>query len=339
MKKLTTVLSLLLAICLLFSGCGIDQTEIPSSTPSQFVSDNTTEQTDNSTISSQTPDTDDTTSSTQKPTVPNKVDTVQLSSIPAFSGKPYVAINNNIPNFSESDYTTKSYEFYSDLDNLGRCGMVIACIGTDIMPTEERGSIGQVKPTGWHTVKYDCVDGKYLYNRCHLIGFQLSGENANTKNLITGTRYMNVDGMLPFENMVADYVKETDNHVLYRVTPIYEGNNLLATGVQMEAYSIEDDGDGICFNVFVYNAQPQISINYANGDSSYVGGGSSNVEDEPIHNNDTSASYILNKNTKKFHYPTCSSVDRMKESNKEYYTGSRDELISRGYDPCGNCHP
>lgn len=339
MKRLTTVLSLLLAICLLFSGCGLDQTETPSSTPSQIVSDNTTEQTDSSTVSSQIPDTDSSTSSTQKPTVPNKVDTVQLSSIPAFSGKPYVAINNNIPNFFESDYTTKSYEFYSDLDNLGRCGMVIACIGTDIMPTEERGSIGQVKPTGWHTVKYDCVDGKYLYNRCHLIGFQLSGENANTKNLITGTRYMNVDGMLPFENMVADYVKETDNHVLYRVTPIYDGSNLLATGVQMEAYSIEDDGDGICFNVFVYNAQPQISINYANGDSSYIGGGSSNVEDEPTNNNDTSASYVLNKNTKKFHYPTCSSVDRMKESNKEYYTGSREELINRGYDPCGNCHP
>ena len=351
MKRLTTVLSLLLTICLLFSGCGIDQTETPSSTPSQFTSDNITEQTDssttstqtpdkdNSTLSTQTPDTDNSTSSTQTPTVPNKVDTVQLSSIPAFSGKPYVAINNNIPNFSESDYTTKSYEFYSDLDNLGRCGIVIACIGTDIMPTEERGSIGQVKPTGWHTVKYDCVDGKYLYNRCHLIGYQLSGENANTKNLITGTRFMNVDGMLPFENMVADYVKETDNHVLYRVTPIFDGSNLLATGVQMEAYSIEDDGDGICFNVFVYNAQPQISINYANGDSSYIGDGSNDVEDEPDNNTDTTASYILNKNTKKFHYPSCSSVDRMKESNKEYYTGSREELIVRGYDPCGNCHP
>jgi len=345
MKRVTTVFSLLLAICLLVSGCGIESSDTPSPTTSQIVSsDNSTDQTDSvespdsSSVNSSTTENSQT-SETQQPSIPNDNPAVSLSSIPAFSGNPYVAINNNIPNFSKSDYTTKSYEYYSDLDNLGRCGVVIACIGTDIMPTEERGSIGQVKPTGWHTVKYDCVDGKYLYNRCHLIGYQLSGENANTKNLITGTRYMNVDGMLPFENMVADYVKETDNHVLYRVTPIYEGNNLLATGVQMEAYSIEDDGDGICFNVFVYNAQPQISINYANGDSSYVGGGSSNVENEPTNNDDTNASYVLNTNTKKFHYPSCSSVDRMKESNKEYYTGSRDELINRGYDPCGNCHP
>lgn len=150
---------------------------------------------------------------------------------------------------------------------------------------------------------------------------------------------MNVDGMLPFENMVADYIKETNNHVLYRVTPIFEGNNLVATGVQMEAYSIEDDGDGICFNVFVYNAQPQISINYANGESSFVGDSTSNAKDGPTNNTETTASYVLNKNTKKFHYPTCSSVDRMKESNKEYYTGNREDLISRGYDPCGNCHP
>ena len=343
MKKITTALTIFLVICLLFSGCGIDVTDNSLSEPSLTLSDyytsDSSEQTDNSTLSSQPTESDDTAPSTSTPSVPEKVDTIQLSTIPAFSGKPYVAINNNIPNFNESDYTTKSYEYYSNLDSLGRCGMVIACVGTDLMPTEERGSIGQVKPTGWHTVKYDCVDGKYLYNRCHLIGYQLSGENANTKNLITGTRYMNVDGMLPFENMVADYVKETDNHVLYRVTPIYDGSNLLATGVQMEAYSIEDEGDGICFNVFVYNAQPQISINYANGDSSFIGDSSNNVDDEPTNNTDTTASYILNKNTKKFHYPSCSSVDRMKESNKEYYTGSRDELINRGYDPCGNCHP
>ena len=340
MKRLTAIISLLLTICLVFSGCGVELSDTPSQTINSNISTDNSETTETSSNSSVTPTPDDGSSTeTQKPSVPNSGNTVSLSSIPAFSGKPYVAINNNIPNFSESDYTTKSYEYYSNLDNLGRCGVVIACIGTDIMPTEERGSIGQVKPTGWHTVKYDCVDGKYLYNRCHLIGYQLSGENANTKNLITGTRFMNVDGMLPFENMVADYVKETDNHVLYRVTPIYDGNNLLATGVQMEAYSIEDDGDGICFNVFVYNAQPQISINYANGESSYVGGGSNDVEEEPTNSNDTTASYILNKNTKKFHYPSCSSVDRMKESNKEYYTGRREELINRGYDPCGNCHP
>ena len=340
MKRLTATISLLLTICLVFSGCGVELSDTPSQTINSNISTDNSETTETSSNSSVTPTPDDGSSTeTQKPSVPNNGNTVSLSSIPAFSGKPYVAINNNIPSFAESDYTTKSYEYYSNLDSLGRCGVVIACIGTDIMPTEERGSIGQVKPTGWHTVKYDCVDGKYLYNRCHLIGYHLSGENANTKNLITGTRFMNVDGMLPFENMVADYVKETDNHVLYRVTPIFDGSNLLATGVQMEAYSIEDDGDGICFNVFVYNAQPQISINYANGDSSYIGDGSNDIEEEPVNNNDTTASYILNKNTKKFHYPSCSSVDRMKESNKEYYTGSREELINRGYDPCGNCHP
>ena len=264
---------------------------------------------------------------------------IDMSEIPEFIGEPYCVINDNMPDLVIGESEEIYFEEYSPLDSLGRCGVAYACLGRETMPTEERGEIGQVKPSGWKTAKYDCVDGKYLYNRCHLVGFQLSGENANERNLITGTRYMNVQGMLPFENMVADYVKETDNHVLYRVTPIYDGNNLLANGVQMEAYSIEDDGDGICFNVFVYNAQPQISINYANGDSSYVGGSSNDVEDEPNNNIDTSASYILNKNTKKFHYPSCSSVDRMKESNKEYYTGSRDELINRGYDPCGNCHP
>lgn len=194
---------------------------------------------------------------------------VTLADIPAYSGSPYIAINDNIPQFLEKDLTTSSYEYYSELDNLGRCGVVYACIGIDLMPKEERGSIGSVKPTGWHTVKYDVVDGKYLYNRCHLIGYQLSGENANTRNLITGTRYMNVEGMLPFENMVADYVEETKNHVMYRVTPIFEGNNLLASGVQIEAQSVEDHGEGICFNVYCYNVQPKVTIDYETGESSY----------------------------------------------------------------------
>ncbi|WP_426351386.1 DNA/RNA non-specific endonuclease [Alloiococcus sp. CFN-8] len=197
----------------------------------------------------------------------NQESVIDVSDIPEFSGTPYIAINNNIPDFSPSDYTTTSYENYSELDSLGRCGVAMASIGTDLMPTEERGNIGHVKPTGWQTVKYDIVDGKYLYNRCHLIGYQLTAENANKENLITGTRYMNVDGMLPFENMVADYIKETNNHVLYRITPIYEGNNLVATGVQMEAYSVEDNGDGISFNVFVYNAQPGVTIDYSTGES------------------------------------------------------------------------
>lgn len=187
--------------------------------------------------------------------------------VPPFSGEPYVIINDNEPDFTEADMVSTGYEYYSNLDFLGRCGYAMACIGTEMMPTEERGSIGQIKPSGWHTVKYDFVDGKYLYNRCHLIGFQLTGENANECNLITGTRYLNVEGMLPFENMVADYVKETGNHVLYRVTPIFDGAELVARGVQMEAKSVEDNGEGICFNVFAYNNQPGVTIDYATGES------------------------------------------------------------------------
>ena len=190
-----------------------------------------------------------------------------VADIPAFSDTPYIVINDNEPEFSDEMMVTKAYESYAELDSLGRCGAAVACIGTELMPTEERGSIGQVKPSGWQTVKYDFVDGKYLYNRCHLIGFQLTGENANVRNLITGTRYMNTEGMLPFENMVADYIKETGNHVLYRVTPIFKDNELVARGVQMEARSMEDDGEGICFHVYVYNVQPGITIDYATGKS------------------------------------------------------------------------
>lgn len=194
-----------------------------------------------------------------------------LEEIPEFDGKtPYVTINNNIPNFNEEDLTTESFEKYSELDELGRCGVAFANIGLDTMPTEERESIGQIKPTGWQTVKYDCVDGKYLYNRCHLIGYQLTAENANKNNLITGTRYLNVDGMLPFENQVADYIEDTENHVLYRVTPIFEENNLIASGVQMEAKSVEDNGEGICFNVYIYNCQPGIEIDYLTGESKLI---------------------------------------------------------------------
>lgn len=283
-----------------------------------------------------------------------QVNTVfDISSIPPYSGIPYVDVNNNIPYFTSSDLTTTAFENYSSLDNLGRCGVAYANICKEIMPTEERGKIGQVKPTGWHTVKYDNVDGKYLYNRCHLIGYQLSGENANEKNLITGTRYMNVDGMLPFENMVADYVKETNNHVLYRVTPIFEGSNLLANGVLMEAKSVEDNGDGILFNVFCYNVQPGITINYATGDSSEnqaINESGNDSESVPVVNSSTDSNgttdisnnvqtYVLNTNTKKFHYPTCSSVSCMSEKNKQTVSESRDDIISQGYSPCGNCNP
>ncbi len=337
-KRSILIVSLLLAFCMLFSGCGLDATEQKGTEANQLTSSTTSDispdpsETDDSSASS-------TPTSTGEPTKPTQSNNnpISLSIIPAYSGSPYVNINNGNPNFTSSDLSTRSYEYYSSLDNLGRCGVVYACVGRDIMPTEERGSIGMVKPTGWHTVKYDCVDGKYLYNRCHLIGFQLTGENANEKNLITGTRYMNVTGMLPFENMVADYVKETGNHVMYRVTPLYKGNNLLANGVHIEAYSVEDNGDGICFNVFVYNVQPQITIDYATGESSYNGAVVEPDNDE--NHNAQSISYILNKNTKKVHLPSCYSVDQMKESNKEYYTGSLDELLGRGYSRCKNCNP
>lgn len=192
---------------------------------------------------------------------------VTIAEIPEYAGEPYVVLQDNWPDFNAEDLTTEAFETYSELDELGRCGVAYANICLEIMPTEPRGEIGQVKPTGWHTVKYDCVDGKYLYNRCHLIGYQLAGENANRQNLITGTRYLNVTGMLPFENMVDDYVEETENHVLYRVTPVFNGSNLVASGVQMEAFSVEDEGEGVCFNVFVYNVQPGVVIDYATGES------------------------------------------------------------------------
>ncbi len=267
---------------------------------------------------------------------------ITLDEIPEYSGIPYVEINGNMPLFTENDYSTEVFESYSELDSLGRCGVCFANIGIELMPTEERGEIGQIKPSGWQLVKYDFVDGKYLYNRCHLIGYQLSGENANEKNLITGTRYMNVQGMLPFENMIAEYVKNTGNHVLYRVTPVFEGNNLVASGVQMEAKSVEDDGAGVCFHVYVYNCQPGVTIDYANGMSALA----ENEADADIEDNEeTSAlqgegtTYILNTNTHKFHYPSCSSVDDMKEKNKQEYQGNREDIIKQGYDPCKRCNP
>ena len=204
---------------------------------------------------------------TGKQAVSIEYSAVSLDEIPTYSGDPYVAINNNEPEFAEDELTTEAYEFYSELDQLGRCGVTMACLGKELMPTEDRESISHVKPSGWVQGQYDFVDGKSLYNRCHLIGFQLAGENANEKNLITGTRYMNTIGMLPFENVVADYIKETNNHVMFRVTPIYEGDNLVASGVQMEAYSVEDEGDGIYFNVYAYNVQPGVEIDYSTGEN------------------------------------------------------------------------
>ena len=264
----------------------------------------------------------------QLPASPALGEDFSLADIPAYSGDPYVVVGDNSPEFPQEDQVPVSFEEYTPLDSLGRCGTAYACVSPDTMPTEERGDIGQVKPTGWHTVKYDCVDGKYLYNRCHLIGYQLTGENANEENLITGTRYLNVEGMLPFENLVADYVKETDHHVLYRVTPIFDGDDLVASGVRMEAWSVEDQGDDVCFDVYVYNCQPGVAIDYATGDSWLEEDGTSQSEE---------ATYILNTRSKKFHLPDCSGAASMSEDNRQTYTGSREDLIAQGYSPCGQC--
>ncbi len=257
----------------------------------------------------------------------------------AYDGKPYVVINDNDPDFTDADMTTTSFESYGELDGLGRCTTAFANIGKDLMPAEKRGPIGEVKPTGWQTAKYDNVDGKYLYNRCHLIGYQLTGENANAKNLITGTRYLNVDGMLPFENMVADYIKETGNHVLYRVTPVFSGDNLVASGVQMEAKSVEDNGDGILFNVYCFNAQPGIAIDYATGDSHQEDSIVADASKSTTAAEANVQTYVLNTNTKKFHKESCNSAKSMDASNKKIYTGSRQEIIDMGYEACGVCKP
>lgn len=290
------VTGLLLSLTLLFGGCSPDSSsESPSQTSDREASYN-------------------------------------LESIPEYTGDPYVVINENVPFFTESDFTEEAFETYSDLDELGRCGAAFANVGKETMPTEKRGQIGMIKPSGWQTVKYDCVDGKYLYNRCHLIGYQLSAENANEKNLITGTRYLNVSGMLPFENMVADYIKNTGNHVLYRITPIYQDKNLVASGVLMEAQSVEDDTIRFC--VYCYNVQPGIQIDYATGKSS-LAAGSEEASKAP----DQEATYILNENSKKIHTPDCPSVQDTKPKNRKEYHGLLQELLDDGYTGCKNCNP
>ena len=290
----------------------------------------------------------DTNSSTQNTTADSS--NITIDNIPAYSGDDYIILNNNIPNFSESDLTTTSFEEYAPLDDLGRCGVAYSNIGTDIMPTEKRESISSVKPSGWHSVKYDIVEGKYLYNRSHLIGYQLTAENANDRNLITGTRYFNATLMLPYENMVADYIKETNNHVLYRVTPVFEGNNLVATGVQMEAKSVEDNGEGIEFNVFVYNVQPGITIDYATGnsalsdeeinstDSSNTSSASNNnsisSSNTPSSNNTTSTEETIirgNSKSKIYHCPGQRDYENMADSDYLVNFNSEEEAIAAGY--------
>ena len=374
-KRLITQLSLWLALLLAFTGCAEstvtsqDNTyaiEQPAAIPSELLeaSENTASEPESGQTlesSSDTQESQQVTSATDVPTGEG-TSAFSLREIPAYSGTPYTEVNDNKPYFTEADLTTQSFETYSELDSLGRCGVAYANVGQDLMPTEPRGEIGAVKPTGWHLVKYDNVDGKYLYNRCHLIAYMLAAENANPQNLITGTRYLNVQGMLPFETKVCDYVKNTGNHVLYRVTPIFDGDNLLADGVLMEAYSVEDAGEGICFCVFAYNVQPGIGIDYATGDNWSEGSETYQSTVAPVAvetpapqpETDTTVqitpessapqesqgiTYVLNTNTMKFHYPTCSSVDDMKEKNKQIYTGSREEVINMGYVPCKRCNP
>lgn len=284
--------------------------------------------------------------------------------LPAYEGSPYVYVNDGEPSFTEAERSaTPGTERYDELDHLGRCTDAFAVVGPETQPTEKRGSIGSVKPTGWRISKYDFVDGKYLFNRCHLLGYQLTGENANERNLITGTRYLNVDGMLPFENAVDDYVDATGNHVLMRVTPLFHEDELVARGVHMQAESIEDDGDGISFNVYCYNVQPGVVIDYATGENMLaedatplpdVSGAKDSGSAAKADEGGTSAKgnagangtaskgqqdYVLNTNSKKFHVPSCSSVKQMAAKNREDVKDTRENLLNRGYDPCKRCNP
>lgn len=359
MKKiLQAMIPTILACCMVLSGCGETSVGQSNSHSSQVASDSLQVSASSGGDSAWSP---------ERAKQEGQLTPFSLDSIPEFTDKPYIAVNGNNPYFTDADLTTTAFETYSALDSLGRCGFAYANVCTETMPTEERGEIGQIRPSGWHTVKYDVVDGKYLYNRCHLIGYQLTAENANEKNLITGTRYLNIEGMLPFENMVADYVKETSNHVLYRVTPIFKGDNLVASGVLMEAKSVEDKGAGVSFNVFVYNNQPEVTIDYATGESWLTESGTASNESNAVDTANNASSvvqpsdkvaaetgagiatstttepteqtYILNTSTHKFHYPSCSSIKQMKDSNKQTYTGSRDDLIAQGNSPCGRCKP
>ena len=370
----TKIRALAMMVCLALvmqsaSGCGTTEPAQGTQETTDDIEEKTQEQTVTEEQEKSLPSTENATTIEE---------TFDFAAVPAYDGKAYVAVNDNVPFFTEEELSSASYETYGELDPLGRCTVCVASVGQDLMPAEERGNIGAVKPTGWHTVKYDFVDGKYLYNRCHLIGYQLTGENANEKNLITGTRYLNIEGMLPFENMVADYVKETDQHVMYRVTPVFEGDNLLAAGVLMEGKSVEDNGEGVLFCVFAYNVQPGVSIDYVTGESSADGtivndtsvqeetqqpadnvqqketqqpadnnvqqketqqSTDTNVQQEKTQQSAETQTYVLNTNTHKFHKPGCYSVEKIKPENYAEFTGTREEAIAYGYDPCKNCNP
>lgn len=279
-----------------------------------------------------------------------KDEVIDLDSIPAYSGEPYVKINDNVPFFTEDEITDTGFEKYSELDYLGRCGVAFASVGRELMPDDKRESISSVRPSGWdyngksNNNKYDFVDANHIYNRCHLIGFLLTGENSNEKNLITGTRYLNIEGMYDFENMVQDFIKETGYHVMYRVTPIYDGKNLVASGVLMEALSVEDSGAGISFCIYAYNVQPGVEINYLTGENYPEG-----EAPQPDTDNDgtdgsagdSEITYVLNTKSEKYHKPTCSGVKTMSSENKLEFRGGLDELLTEypTYTPCGTCKP
>lgn len=282
--------------------------------------------------------------------------------VPAFEGNPYVYVNDGEPTFTDEQRAAEpGHEHYGELDELGRCTTAFAVVGPETQPTEKRGSIGEIRPSGWQMAKYDFVEGKYLFNRCHLLGYQLTGENANPQNLITGTRYLNIQGMLPFENAVADYVDTTGNHVLMAVMPVFEGSELVARGVHMMAESVEDGGEGVAFNVFCYNVQPGVVIDYGTGESmleeeatllpdvsgaekapataSDGGGEASEKGATETDEGKGVAVYVLNTNSKKFHRPDCSSVGQMSAKNREDVEDTRENLIANGYDPCKRCNP
>lgn len=336
-------------VCL--SGCSLDDSEEQTTSSQPIIETNYEETTQQQTNIEESTVSGTLQKQTHKLVVKYKSKSLKLKDIPKYKvvKAPYVRINKNKPTFTKKEIKKKSFQKYSKLDSLGRCGVAIASIGKDIMPKKKRTSISSVYPSGWHTYRYSNVAGRYLYNRCHLIGHQLTGQNANAKNLITGTRYMNVDGMLPFEDEVANCVKYQNKHVMYRVRPIYKGKNLVASGVQMEAYSVEDKGKAVSFNVYCYNVQPGIKINYKTGTSKGKGklsasGSSSKKKYKKKYYNKKakkgkSGTYILSKNTKKFHYPSCGYVKRIKNSNRITYKGSRKTLINQGYSPCKGCNP
>ena len=309
---------------------------------------------------------------------PVDVSTLTAEDVPAYDGSDYILINDNVPDFYLWQLTTEAYVSFSAFDELERTGAGMACLGPETLCDEERAGVdGSIRPSGWHTVRYDdLIEDHYLYNRSHVIGHRLCGDISTPENLFTGTRFLNNSVMKHFEILVIRHIENTQNHVLYRVTPIYRGDDLVATGVQMEAWSVEDGGEGICFNVFVYNVQPGILIDYSDGsserDPDYVppetadddellfffemgsisapvpgrslpGEGSEEARDatsdDAAGGKDFTPNYIVNINTKVFHYPDCTSVRDMKEKNKLGYYGTREDAINDGYHPCGICHP